>query len=457
MPTPLQYMQFATGVYAASARNYVAPPTGWDRFNWKSDSVLSGFSAGYYFNSLTNEVVISYTGTNDVLDKANWVIGTGLPLPQIYDAVAYYFEVKAAHPTANITFTGHSLGGGLASLMAVFFDKQAIVFDQAPFQLAALSPFVLPAVAAQMILSGYADSAFTTYLASAGLLALTREYNVTQYYVEGEALSFIRYGFNTLLGSDHSIPVGDSNAGPVELHSMALLTALQYSPAFLQAVQKLPDLVSLMLDQDLFAADPIDEIKSDLLRKLLRHQLGIEGAIQPDEMLNRFAADMNKLAQPGGLTMTDGNGGFFSSATNNISKALTAFAMQFYYENSANATDSSKELFAQITGGLLFDMADVSKDFATTLEQSGKDSNLTKVKGFELYFKNYLSQTNNGLNAEERGLINSVLPYMRDWYVQAGAGGMNATDKLNRNAFMLGWAGSKRERNSGLSALNTLL
>lgn len=124
MPTPLEYMQFSLGVYAASDVNKIDDPAGWQRFFWQPDQ-LSGFSAGYYFNSQTNEVVISYTGTNDFMDKANWLTGVGLPLPQIFDAVGYYFRVKAAHPDANITFTGHSLGGGLASLMAVFFDKQA--------------------------------------------------------------------------------------------------------------------------------------------------------------------------------------------------------------------------------------------------------------------------------------------------------------------------------------------
>jgi hypothetical protein len=42
--------------------------------------------------------------------------------------------------------------------MAVFFDKPTTVFDEAPFQLAAMSPFVLPFVAAQMLLKGYSDS-----------------------------------------------------------------------------------------------------------------------------------------------------------------------------------------------------------------------------------------------------------------------------------------------------------
>ena len=37
----------------------------------------------------------------------------------------------------QLDVTGHSLGGGLASLMAVFFDRPATVFDEAPFEMSA--------------------------------------------------------------------------------------------------------------------------------------------------------------------------------------------------------------------------------------------------------------------------------------------------------------------------------
>lgn len=64
MPTPFEYMQIATGVYAASLRNYIAPPAGWSRIDWQPDR-WTGFSAGVFKNELTNEIVIAYTGTND--------------------------------------------------------------------------------------------------------------------------------------------------------------------------------------------------------------------------------------------------------------------------------------------------------------------------------------------------------------------------------------------------------
>lgn len=57
MPTILEYMQFATGVYAASKLNKIDPPLGWTLNAWQPDTV-SGFSAGYYFNSQTGELKV---------------------------------------------------------------------------------------------------------------------------------------------------------------------------------------------------------------------------------------------------------------------------------------------------------------------------------------------------------------------------------------------------------------
>ena len=69
-----------------------------------------------------------------------------------------YQHVKQTYGS-NITLSGHSLGGGLASVMATWFNRPAVVFDEAPFQLTAADPILLALVRAQMFLGGYADSA----------------------------------------------------------------------------------------------------------------------------------------------------------------------------------------------------------------------------------------------------------------------------------------------------------
>ena len=145
-------------------------------------------------------------------------------------------------------------------------------------------------------------------------------------------------------------------------------------------------------------------------------------------MVTRFTDDLWKLAQDGGLTMTDNiPGGILSSPPNNVSKGLIAFAMQMYYTDTANATDRTKELFTKVTGGVQFDRADVA-------------ATLGDAKGYTLYFQNYLNS--NAFTSTERQLIQSLLPTLRDWYVQAGPSGMTAADAQNRGAFMLGGSGA---------------
>jgi hypothetical protein len=55
---------------------------------------------------------------------------------------------------------------------------------------------------------------------------------------------------------------------------------------------------------------------------------------------------------------------------------------------------------------------------------------LDKAKGYTLYFQNYLDS--NAFTNIERQLIRSLLPTLRDWYVQAGDA---ANDPSYRNSF----------------------
>lgn len=199
MPSVYEYMQFSTRVYDAAAVNSIDVPGGWTQVDWVPDTA-SGFSAGIFRNDSTGEFVIAYTGTNSsVMDPLSWLAGVGIPMGQVTDAIRYYLTFRLANPNAQVTFTGHSLGGGLASLMSVFFDKSAIVFDQAPFQLAATNASIFPVYLQTMLDVGYSDSAFNDFLLSGGLLALSREANVAHYYLDGEILNSIRFSPLTFL------------------------------------------------------------------------------------------------------------------------------------------------------------------------------------------------------------------------------------------------------------------
>lgn len=83
-------------------------------------SAEASFYAAAYRDADGN-IVISYRGTDDPTlgaDLTAWTGGAGFQTAQAELAAQFYYQVKQAHPNATITLTGHSLGGGLAGLIA---------------------------------------------------------------------------------------------------------------------------------------------------------------------------------------------------------------------------------------------------------------------------------------------------------------------------------------------------
>ena len=483
MATAIEYALMAGASYISTRDdvNQFPIPQGWAKVV-NPDSYFRDPVSGFEAISFTNgtEIVISYAGTGP--GWGDWIHGnTPLALGSLSDqlrqAADYYLQVKASAPAgATISFTGHSLGGGLASLMAVLFGESAFTFDQAPFLNSAKTTIIADPITGSFVPRSAAID-LRTYLegrASPDLLApleafiaasdpfnpnpiaadtlAAREARVTDINVQGEILSYLPF---SRIGIQADIPQQNNMLIPqVDLHSQALLTA------FLQSNQtaapskglndvtfKLTDLLKMIFDDKLYYNEPNNitpDAPVNLLEHLVRHEAGVRdpatGAttIVADSMITRFTADLWKLAQDGGLTMNDGNSNWISSGTNYVSKTLTAFAMQKYYEETTTSPGYEKELFSAITGGIQFDMADVSDKFNDAFTNNEK-LDLNDAKGYKLYFDgveglDYI----HSLPLEERTLIQSLLPYLRDWYIQAGSSGMTATDTLNRGAFMLG-------------------
>ncbi len=98
----------------------------WDNNGTTDDKYYetnSGFAGAAYKNG--NEIVISFRGTEPTTAEDLWAdlqIGLGQVPDQFYDALDFYYKVKAANPTANITITGHSLGGALAQLVGAIAE-----------------------------------------------------------------------------------------------------------------------------------------------------------------------------------------------------------------------------------------------------------------------------------------------------------------------------------------------
>ena len=158
---PKTYAQLASRVYdRKDIRNKMTLPQDFTELGWQDDDPLTGFSAGVYQNG--NQIVISFTGTNEKQLKdfvvANIPSGAGFGSAQITRAAELVLEIMRQHPDAEISFTGHSLGGGLASIMAILFDKKAVVFDPEPFKAAVLNPFRLRELNGFLIKNGWQNS-----------------------------------------------------------------------------------------------------------------------------------------------------------------------------------------------------------------------------------------------------------------------------------------------------------
>ena len=250
MATTLDIALMAGSSYRTSRtmENLFPVPQGWALFFPVPDpstNAIFPVSAGFEAVSFQSgsEIVVSYAGTYSKSGadlQADVNLGLGLGSAQLNQAVEYYLQIKAANPNASITLTGHSLGGGLASLVGVFFGVPATVFDEAPFAQTAL--FQSQTIKAYLIgkiddqgnrlysdtllapLTNYiaqkeAFGAPATLIPNANLMA-----NIA---VQGEFLSALPKHIATTVESIANTSPGASATN--DLHSMALLSAFLQS------------------------------------------------------------------------------------------------------------------------------------------------------------------------------------------------------------------------------------
>ncbi|MCP3046342.1 hemolysin [Xanthomonas euvesicatoria pv. allii] len=307
----LDYAQLAANVYGSkssvrSELNTVQLPEGWSQIDEKISQ--SGFMARAYRNAATGEVVVAYAGTTLEEGQAldDWITGNvpagvGGFSQQVFEAIEFYLNVLSLPvvDSAKTSFTGHSLGGGLASLMAVYFDKKATVFDQAPFEKsAATSTYDL--YLEPLKYAGYTlPQEFKDY----DLLHYNeRKSNVQQIVVAGEVLS---YGTENLFKINDGNPlvldpeaedifgwggsVAADFAKAVDLHSMTLLAGFMNSEIFLEASKNFKELLPRVFRGAYQNVVPTNRTASTLLELLVQRQIVGEGA------LDTLAADVAKI------------------------------------------------------------------------------------------------------------------------------------------------------------------
>ncbi|MGO9446883.1 MAG: lipase family protein, partial [Thiobacillaceae bacterium] len=187
MITTVEYALMAGAVYVSTRNivNQLPAPPGWAPS--KYESLDSGFEAVSFKQG--SNIVISYAGTGTAVDwLANVGSAFGVTTTQLEQAAEYYLEVKTANPGATISFTGHSLGGGLASLMAVFFNLPAVTFDQAPFANSA-TVAIATTLRTSLSILGYSDSdlqGLTNFINAPANGGIPNSSQVTDINVQGE-------------------------------------------------------------------------------------------------------------------------------------------------------------------------------------------------------------------------------------------------------------------------------
>ncbi len=119
-------------VYAWSRQNFLGDPT-------------NGFFAAAYQTPRTGKLVVAFRGTQptSAVDWANNLANTtgwssGQWDSQLNTALAYFRAVRSIYAATDVAVCGHSLGGFLASMVAIKERVLGVTFNPAPLGLSGL-------------------------------------------------------------------------------------------------------------------------------------------------------------------------------------------------------------------------------------------------------------------------------------------------------------------------------
>jgi len=286
-----------------------------------SDEVKAGFYGIAY--SYEGESVISYRGTNpSIIDDVvnGWVTGGGAYQTPQAELSAKFFESVVDEQNADpynmdVSFTGHSLGAALAGLMGSVYGRNATIFDNMPFELAAANvydasveePFddVLSAISTFVPwanLNTLAPQPFnedvknTYYFNNVNVEAPDRS-NVKAHATTGEFLGAARFigrqstnvkYYDSNIGYPIPVnPVGQADAllTAVDMHSMALLTTLIYADTEKDAGRMTDDWAKI--GNSAFVNHFTEALFDDSVAKAAGVLSGSDG--NADHMLNKIA------------------------------------------------------------------------------------------------------------------------------------------------------------------------
>lgn len=153
MPRKAILSTYEAAILANDAYIDSVPKNVFGAVNWSSTTASgdakfsaytnSGFFGRAYFNHKQKVAIIAYRGSEDPRKNMNdWItnaiqFGAGLPTMQFKQAKSFSEEVIGICKRCGyrfMGFTGHSLGGGLAALMALEYKSYAVTFNPAPIR-----------------------------------------------------------------------------------------------------------------------------------------------------------------------------------------------------------------------------------------------------------------------------------------------------------------------------------
>jgi hypothetical protein len=119
---------------AVAAYDDAGAPAGWERVDTIHGT--DGFAAAVFYCPATKSYVVAFRGSEPHLNTLNdWgqdaQNAAGFPTSQGRQAQALALELAKKYDGQNLSFTGHSLGGSLASIASLATGKQATTFNAA--------------------------------------------------------------------------------------------------------------------------------------------------------------------------------------------------------------------------------------------------------------------------------------------------------------------------------------
>ncbi len=133
--TPFDWFKFADNAYSNPSTTI---PSGWESVSNIPVGLLNGsngYQASVFMNPSTGEIVIAHRGSDE---KQDWIKADSSLISdkwikklnvQFHNAQKLTEYIMGQYPNANISHTGHSLGGWLSQMVGLANAQQAVSID----------------------------------------------------------------------------------------------------------------------------------------------------------------------------------------------------------------------------------------------------------------------------------------------------------------------------------------